>query len=188
MKLRWHKNRALEYAQEQEPRIYSAWVDPKGYIQIRFQRHGKSFRFHRYITQKRLGVKLSPLVHIHHKNHDRLNNTPRNLEPLSIEEHARHHPRDGWVSEAKRESFSASRRGTGNPNFGNHKKRKPKPREEVERMRLNQPNYVHVDRDVLVEALRVHRTASKVCKALGISSKVLFNRRRQYGLTEVHPA
>lgn len=182
MLLKWDKKRALAYAKKQLPEGYSFWVDGKGYIAVRFKRKGKSYRFHRYITEQRLGKKLLTKEHAHHKNHDKLNNTPSNLKVLWITGHAKHHPRAGWVSEETRKGFVASRLGKGNPNYGNHKKRKPKSKEEVERMIKNQPGYVGIDKDMLRGAINVYRTPKKICEFLAVTYKIYMNRCLNYGL------
>ena len=179
MNVGWDKERAIAYAREQLPRAKYFWVDPQGYIQFRWHRESTTKRFHRYITQRRLKKKLQQRQHVHHKDHDKLNNTPGNLKVLSIAEHNKLHPRV-WTVQQKLE-FSKARMGSRNPNYGNHKKRSPKPREEVERMRRNQPGYTHIDRDFLIATIKKYKTPKVICAALGVTYKIYLKRCRQHG-------
>ena len=53
---------------------------------------------HRAIMEQHLGRILHPHEHIHHKNHDKLDNRLENLELLSVSEHMRLH----WINPRKR--------------------------------------------------------------------------------------
>lgn len=48
---------------------------------------------HRHIMEKQLGRKLLSTEHVHHINHDHLDNRLDNLELLSISDHAKRHTR-----------------------------------------------------------------------------------------------
>lgn len=49
--------------------------------------NGKEIREHRMIMENHLGRKLNPKEHIHHINHNKLDNRIENLQLMSIQEH-----------------------------------------------------------------------------------------------------
>ena len=51
---------------------------------------------HRYVMEQFLGRKLTKSEHIHHINHDKLDNRIENLEIISPSEHSKHHIRKIW--------------------------------------------------------------------------------------------
>lgn len=51
---------------------------------------GRTFSEHRLVYEQANGS-IAPGLVIHHKNHDKLDNRPENLEALSASEHAKHH-------------------------------------------------------------------------------------------------
>lgn len=61
-----------------------------GYRQYWDPKTGRWRRTHRRVIEKRLGAAAKALE-VHHLDHDRLNNRPRNLVGLSAEMHARIH-------------------------------------------------------------------------------------------------
>lgn len=46
---------------------------------------------HRYIAEQHYGIKLTSELHVHHKDENKLNNNPDNLEILTASEHRKHH-------------------------------------------------------------------------------------------------
>lgn len=58
---------------------------------------------HRYVAQNFYGVELNSDLVVHHKDEDKLNNEPSNLEIMTYEEHSRHH--HGAVMEERLCSF-----------------------------------------------------------------------------------
>lgn len=64
-------------------------IDKDGYKQI--FRNGKYVREHRLVMERTLGRKLNSNELVHHKDKNKLNNNPDNLELMSFSEHARHH-------------------------------------------------------------------------------------------------
>lgn len=60
-----------------------------GYIQVRV--NGKYVYEHRHVMEQKIGRPLRPDEAVHHKNHDRADNRPDNLELKSRSEHNREH-------------------------------------------------------------------------------------------------
>lgn len=52
---------------------------------------GRNMLEHRYVMEKVLGRRLQRSEQVHHKNHDRLDNRPENLEVVSSAEHGLRH-------------------------------------------------------------------------------------------------
>lgn len=53
--------------------------------------NGRKILEHRYVMEQHLGRTLLPSEHVHHINHDRLDNRVENLEVVTVEEHAERH-------------------------------------------------------------------------------------------------
>lgn len=64
-----------------------------GYRKI--QVNGQEVLEHRYLTEQKLGRKLLPTEIVHHKDRDRSNNSPNNLEVLSRSAHSTLHATKG---------------------------------------------------------------------------------------------
>jgi hypothetical protein len=62
------------------------WIDANGYV-----RHRPNNYVHRTVMEKRLGRKLRTQEHVHHKDHNKQNNSLDNLEVCSPKEHLMHH-------------------------------------------------------------------------------------------------
>ena len=77
---------------EHEPEPF---VRPNGYVQIYQPGHvlanaqGHVY-LHRLVAWEAFGP-FDPSMHVHHKDHDRTNNDPTNLEIVTAEEHGRRH-------------------------------------------------------------------------------------------------
>lgn len=72
-------------------------ADPKGYV-----------RDHRYVMEQMLGRRLKQGEDVHHKNHDRTDNRPENLEVIWRSQHGRlhGHPKGVPLSWAHRRKLS----------------------------------------------------------------------------------
>jgi hypothetical protein len=53
--------------------------------------NGRTLSEHRVVAERMLGRKLTSEEVVHHKNEDRFDNRPENLEVLSHQKHAEHH-------------------------------------------------------------------------------------------------
>lgn len=72
-----------------------------GYLQISIG--GKRKYLHRVIAEQKYGRELKPTEHVHHLDHDKLNNSPDNLVVLSPTEHASYHSNVMWGNLTKGE-------------------------------------------------------------------------------------
>ena len=68
-------------------------VDPQGYRRL-YEGDGRYAREHRKVIEEQLGRELTPDEVVHHKNRDKTDNTPENLEVVSREVHAERHEAD----------------------------------------------------------------------------------------------
>ena len=67
------------------------WVDHRGYVRLAAEPPLGWIYEHRYVMQQKLGRRILPTEAVHHKNHDRQDNRPENLELMSAGEHIAHH-------------------------------------------------------------------------------------------------
>lgn len=61
-----------------------------GYIYLRVN-HSEEILEHRYVMEQVLGRKLLPEEHVHHKDENKQNNNPSNLQIMSKSEHQSYH-------------------------------------------------------------------------------------------------
>lgn len=73
-------------------------ISTDGYVQI--CKNGKRYRLHRYLMEQYLGRVLERREFVHHKDHNKLNNTLDNLQIMLDGEHSRHHNRK-WTPGGK---------------------------------------------------------------------------------------
>lgn len=72
------------------------FVDADGYVRVTAKDHPRANRSghvyqHILVAEKMLGRSIGPAEHVHHKNEDKADNRPENLEVLSKAEHMRQH-------------------------------------------------------------------------------------------------
>lgn len=71
--------------------------------------NGKTQYTHRVVAEKAAGRKVSRKENVHHKDEDKQNNDPSNLDILSTRDHALAHPQIRWdLDQAKRLAASGS--------------------------------------------------------------------------------
>lgn len=71
-------------------------VTKNGYIRIR--RNGTYVLEHRAVMENHLGRPLTTDEHVHHRDHDKTNNSIENLLLTTNNEHAHHHHTEAWAS------------------------------------------------------------------------------------------
>lgn len=80
--------------QEKNPNWRGGFIMRNGYKARRIK--GRKIYQHRYVMEQELGRRLSRLEHVHHINHDKLDNRPENLIVLNPSEHAKYHANVMW--------------------------------------------------------------------------------------------
>ena len=73
-------------------------INPNGYVKVRVGENNERKLEHRLVMEEVLGRALRDDEHVHHKDNDKTNNDPTNLEVLSPSEHASLHGANGrWA-------------------------------------------------------------------------------------------
>lgn len=73
-------------------------IDKQGYVWIRPAPGMKKVREHRYVMEQLLDRKLLRTEHVHHKDEDKTNNDPANLEVLLKGHHHKLHNPGGYAN------------------------------------------------------------------------------------------
>ena len=71
----------------------SGSVDCEGYVRVKMAPHRRSFLLHRMVMEAVLGRFLEPDEDVHHRDGNRVNNHPANLELVGHGEHTARHKR-----------------------------------------------------------------------------------------------
>jgi hypothetical protein len=83
----WNSNHKLEDSHNWKG---GRRVRENGYVYLRVS-SSKEILEHRHVMEQELSRKLSTEEHVHHKDEDKLNNTPVNLQVMSKPEHQSYH-------------------------------------------------------------------------------------------------
>jgi hypothetical protein len=80
---------------EENPNWRGGFVMKNGYKAMVVE--GRKIYVHRYVVEQSIGRKLEKNEHVHHLNHDKLDNRIENLKILSPQEHSRYHATTMWA-------------------------------------------------------------------------------------------
>lgn len=86
---RWHRHGDPLILKKRSPGSGSVYLDGYGYFRVQVGK--RSEKLHRLIMEAVLGRKLLPDEIVHHRDHDKQNNHPNNLELTTRAEHVSHH-------------------------------------------------------------------------------------------------
>jgi len=110
---------------------------------------------------------------VHHIDFNGKNNLPENLKIMKISEHRAYHARLNneklWVNEEYRKKMSEVARRKGKMSWGGKRKGN------------NNPSYIEMSFDDLVETTKKHRTINETAKSLGVSVRKIQNELRFQG-------
>lgn len=81
------------------------YIDADGYYVTRRNRNESAKRVHRLIMEEILGRKLTTDEVVHHKDGNKLNNKPSNLQLMTRTEHINHHREDLQLAQGLRDSL-----------------------------------------------------------------------------------
>lgn len=69
----------------------------QGYYAKTVPGRGRGIKVHRLVAEEMIGRPLRKGEVVHHRNHDKLDNRPENLEVLTIREHIKAHKMSKWA-------------------------------------------------------------------------------------------
>lgn len=128
---------------------------------------------HKMIAEWFNNVTLKPDEEVHHINFKGKNNLPENLKIMNISEHRAYHARLNneklWANPKYREKMSEVA------------KRKGKMSWDGKRIGKNNPSYINLSFDSIVEKAREYKTINETAKSLGVSFRKLQNDLRYNG-------
>ena len=128
---------------------------------------------HKMIAEWFNNVTLKPDEEVHHINFKGKNNLPENLKIMNISEHRAYHARLNneklWANPKYREKMSEVA------------KRKGKMSWDGKRIGKNNPSYINLSFDSIVEKAREYKTINDTAKSLGVSFRKLQNDLRYNG-------
>jgi hypothetical protein len=84
------------------------WINGRGYVEGRVG--GRPIKRHRYVAEQMLGRTLRPDEDVHHKNGDKTDNRPENLEVLSHGAHSIEHNRSRTYKRGYRLNLTPAQR------------------------------------------------------------------------------
>lgn len=82
---RWQRHGDVEILRKRPNGSGCVYIDAEGYFRVQFGR--KSQKLHRLIMEAIVGRPLLRSEHVHHKDENKLNNNPENLELLPAAKH-----------------------------------------------------------------------------------------------------
>lgn len=81
---------------DNNPNWRGGFVDRNGYRSLRV--NGKKMYLHRFVMEQKIGRTLLSDEHVHHINHDKLDNRPENLEIIDPSTHGKYHANKMWAN------------------------------------------------------------------------------------------
>jgi intein/homing endonuclease len=128
---------------------------------------------HNLIAEWYYKRKINEDEEVHHKDFNGKNNKPENLQIMNISEHRAYHARLNneklWANPEYRQKMSEVARRTGKYSW------------EGKRAKENNPAYIKLSFDLIVEKAREHRTLMETATSLGVSFRKIQNELRFNG-------
>ena len=131
---------------------------------------------HNLIAEWYYNRKINKDEEVHHIDFNGKNNKPENLQIMNISEHRAYHARLNneklWANPEYRQKMSEVARRTGEHSWEGKRKGK------------NNPAYIPIDFDLLIETAKVHGNQKKCSEILNISCAKIIDEIRLYGYTD----